>query len=249
MRSCIDRYVGTRKPSPPLQVAWEAARQEQLAVLKQSLAMSLAMVGDGQKQAVNSILAARETAARHGKAWQQIAEASVRRHNDARVSAIELKAAQPPAVALEAGVFRREVQRAAMRHTRRVAAHDARDRSQSGRGVASTTPAPQPLSSRMSPFYGPVAAEGRHVTVAEKVVVIQSLRRTQQARGGRPVPEIAFPTPHTALWIPSLPSPSSQVGTPTSTSVVRAPVVVERPTPAGTCAPILTAPRACLTPP
>ena len=35
----------------------------------------------------------------------------------------------------------------------------------------------------MSPFYGPVSAEGCNVTVAEKFVVVESLRRTQQVRG------------------------------------------------------------------
>lgn len=52
------------------------------------------MVGEGQKQAVQSILAARDVAARHGKAWQQIAEASVQRHRDACASEIERKATQ-----------------------------------------------------------------------------------------------------------------------------------------------------------
>lgn len=52
------------------------------------------MVGDGQKQAVKSILAARDVAARHGKAWQQIAEASVLRHRSACASEFERKAAQ-----------------------------------------------------------------------------------------------------------------------------------------------------------
>ena len=52
------------------------------------------MVGDGQKQAVYSVLVAREAAERHGKAWQQIAETSARRHRDARASELEFKAAQ-----------------------------------------------------------------------------------------------------------------------------------------------------------
>ena len=87
---------------------------------------------------------------------------------------------QGPAISHEAGVFRREVQRAASRHTRRIAAREAKERMRRRRASPAPAVPPPPLSSRMSPFYGPVAAEGQHVTVAEKFVAIESLKRTVQ---------------------------------------------------------------------
>jgi len=171
-------------------------------VLKQSLARALAMVGDGQKHAVSSILGARETAEQHGRVWQKIAEASVKRHQDAKLTETELKASQVRVALLHpatdgaptasdptgpcCGARRRRV--SARGAVRGHAPHAARGRTrgkppQPRQGSPPPRAATPPFSSRMNPFYGPVSAEGRHVTVAEKFVAVESLRRTQQVQG------------------------------------------------------------------
>jgi hypothetical protein len=81
-------------PYVPCQAAWDIARQSQLAALRVALSRSLAMVGDGQKQAVDSILSARETASRHDHAWRNVAKASVQRQKNAQAVELELRAAQ-----------------------------------------------------------------------------------------------------------------------------------------------------------
>jgi hypothetical protein len=79
-------------------VEWERARQEQLVALRLALSRALAMVGDGQKQAVTSVLTARETALRHGHAWQTVAAASVLRQKAAQAAELEHRSAQVGAI-------------------------------------------------------------------------------------------------------------------------------------------------------